>query len=196
MGMPVFSDAAELEQFRPYLMAVVRANVCTGTGDLLDLSGIVQQTFLEAYRQWEQLRGRPAAELLRRLRRMLANNLSDAVRRSTALKRDFGRRLSLDQVEDALAVSSIRLSGLMLTAAASPSDLAQREDRAALVAVALAELTDAQREALILHYWDGMTLAEIGVRLQRTPVAVAGLLKRGLKELRVRLHRHQTRGAL
>ena len=39
-----------------------------------------------------------------------------------------------------------------------------------------------------------MTLAEIGVRLRRTPVAVAGLLKRGLKELRVRLQRHQKRG--
>lgn len=194
--MPVLSNAAELERYRPYLMAVVRAHVCNGMGDFLDLSGIVQQTFLEACRQWEQLRGRPAAELLPRLRRILANNLSDAIRRSTAMKRDFGRRLSLDQVDDALAVSSIRLSGLMLTAAASPSDYAQREDRAALVALALAELPEAQREALILHYWDGMTLAEIGVRLRRTPVAVAGLLKRGLKGLRVRLHRDQKRGAL
>jgi hypothetical protein len=29
-----------------------------------------------------------------------------------------------------------------------------------------------------------MTLAEIGRRLERTPVAVAGLLKRGLQRLR------------
>ena len=37
---------------------------------------------------------------------------------------------------------------MLTAAAASPSDFAQREDRAALVAVALAELPDAQREAV------------------------------------------------
>ena len=43
-----------------------------------------------------------------------------------------------------------------------------------------------QREALVLHYWQGFSLAEIAARLDRTPDAVAGLLKRGLKHLRAR----------
>jgi DNA-directed RNA polymerase specialized sigma24 family protein len=52
------------------------------------------------------------------------------------------------------------------------------------MAVALAQLPVAQGEALVLQHWHGLTLAQIGERLDRTPVAVAGLLKRGLKQLR------------
>ena len=41
-----------------------------------------------------------------------------------------------------------------------------------------------QREALLLHYWQGCSLAEIAGRLNRTPDAAGGLLKRGLHRLR------------
>ncbi len=36
----------------------------------------------------------------------------------------------------------------------------------------------------MLQYWHGLTVAQISERLERTPVAVAGLLKRGLHRLR------------
>ena len=42
----------------------------------------------------------------------------------------------------------------------------------------------AQRDAIVLHYWQGCTLAETADRLDRTAPAVAGLLHRGLKKLR------------
>ena len=48
----------------------------------------------------------------------------------------------------------------------------------------IAHLAESQREALVLQYWHGWTLAQIAQRLGRTPAAVAGLLKRGLKTLR------------
>ena len=43
---------------------------------------------------------------------------------------------------------------------------------------------NAQREALVLQHWEGWSLAQIGDHLGRTPAAVAGLIKRGLKQLR------------
>jgi RNA polymerase sigma-70 factor (ECF subfamily) len=52
------------------------------------------------------------------------------------------------------------------------------------VAEALEQLPEAQREALVLQHWQGWTLAQIGAHLGRSPEAVAGLLKRGLKQLR------------
>ena len=55
------------------------------------------------------------------------------------------------------------------------------------MADALARLSPEQREALVLHYWQGCSLAEVGKSLERTPAAVAGLLKRGLKNLRGQL---------
>ena len=59
-----------------------------------------------------------------------------------------------------------------------------QEERGLQLAKAMDELSDAQREALILQYWEGCSLKEIGQQLDRTEAAVAGLLHRGLKKLR------------
>jgi RNA polymerase sigma-70 factor (ECF subfamily) len=56
-----------------------------------------------------------------------------------------------------------------------------------LLARALADLPEAQREAVTLHYLQGWPLAEIAGHLGRSPSAVMGLLHRGLKQLRARL---------
>ena len=52
------------------------------------------------------------------------------------------------------------------------------------MADALAQLPDAQREAVVQHHLQGATLAEVAAQLQRTEAVVAGLLHRGLKHLR------------
>lgn len=52
------------------------------------------------------------------------------------------------------------------------------------LADALAALPSAQYEAIVLHYWQGCSLAETAQQLGRSPAAVAGLLHRGLKTLR------------
>jgi RNA polymerase sigma-70 factor (ECF subfamily) len=56
------------------------------------------------------------------------------------------------------------------------------------MAEALDSLPEAQREALTLHYLQGWSLDDIGRQLGRSPSAVAGLIKRGLKQLRLLLH--------
>jgi len=53
----------------------------------------------------------------------------------------------------------------------------------------LARLPERCRTALTLHHLEGAPLAEIALALQTTPAAVDGLLKRGRRELRVRLTR-------
>jgi len=49
---------------------------------------------------------------------------------------------------------------------------------------ALAQLPEAQREAVTLRHLHGLPLAAIADRLGRGPAATAGLLKRGLARLR------------
>ena len=39
----------------------------------------------------------------------------------------------------------------------------------------------------MLHYWSGCTLVQIATHLGRSREAVAGLLKRGLRQLRVEM---------
>ena len=66
----------------------------------------------------------------------------------------------------------------------SPSQQVSREEELVAMADALAQLPEAQREAVILHHLQGATLVEVATQLQRTEAAVAGLLHRGMKQLR------------
>ena len=142
---------------------------------------MVQQTLLEAHRKRAQFRGTTDAERAGWLRQMLAFNLADALRHFGRHKRDAAREHSLEQE---LEQSSIRLGSWLAADEASPSADAVRHDEAVRVATALAALPEANREAVVLRYYEGLSLDEISARLGRTPPAVAGLLKRGLKQLR------------
>jgi RNA polymerase sigma-70 factor (ECF subfamily) len=115
------------------------------------------------------------------LRRALANNLADELRRRAAGKRDAARQRSL---EAELDQSSARLGEFLAADQSSPSAHAQREEQAVALARALAALPEAQREAIVLQHWHGWPLAQIAEHLGRTRAAVAGLIKRGLQALR------------
>jgi len=70
----------------------------------------------------------------------------------------------------------------------TPSQKAIRGEQANRLAQALAALPDDQREAVRLRHLEGWALAEIAVRVGRSSAATAGLIKRGMKALRRRLH--------
>ena len=175
------AEAAVLERFRCYLEVLAQVQLDPRLRGKLDASGVVQQTLLEAHRALAQTEGWDDEQRLAWLRRILANNLTDEVRKATTQGRDARRERSL---EADLERSSARLEAWLVADQSSPSLHAQRHEQALRLADALAQLPPAQREALILQHWHGWTLAEIGRHLDRTPAAVAGLLHRGLERLR------------
>ncbi len=181
MGDDTDDSALALEQFRSYLLLLARLHLDDRLRGKLDPSDVVQQTLLDAHRQRQQFRGNSPAELAAWLRQILACNLTDARRALGRARRDVNRERSL---EAALDDSSARLEQWLPANQSSPSQQAQRQERAVRLAAALATLPDAQREALVLRHCQGQSLAEISTHLGRTPDAVAGLLKRGLRELR------------
>jgi RNA polymerase sigma-70 factor (ECF subfamily) len=173
-----------LERFREYLRLLARLQLDPRLRGKLDPSDVVQQTLLEAYEKREQFRGSTEGEWLAWLRQALAHNLADALRAFGQARRDVARERSL---EAAVEASSRRLQAWLAADQSSPSQQAERHERAVRLAEALAALPDDNREALVLHYCQDMPLADIAAHLGRTPAAVAGLLKRGLKQLRARL---------
>ena len=192
------SPAATLDRYRPYLMLLARAQVCDrAQRDRVDLSGVVQQTFLEAHQKIGDFRAGPAGEesaaMAGWLRRILANNLADALRGQGRAKRDAGRERSLERE---LEQSSVRLGSVLAADQSSPSQGAHRADRAVLLAAALAELPEAQREVVLLRHWEGWPLAKVAEHLGRTPASVVGLLQRGLKALREALAERRQEGEL
>jgi RNA polymerase sigma-70 factor, ECF subfamily len=173
------------ERFRAALHTLARLKVDPRLHAKLDLSGVVQQTLLEAYQARAKWQGEDDGRQLAYLRQALGHNLTDALRYFAAGKRDLARERPL---ADAAGLSSSRVQEWVAADQTSPSDAAARAERDLRLADALNALPDAQREALILQHWHGWSLAEIGERLGRSPAAVAGLIKRGLQTLRERLH--------
>jgi RNA polymerase sigma-70 factor (ECF subfamily) len=184
MQQDEFPAGAALERYRNYLRLLARVQLGSRPGVRIDPSDLVQQTLLEAYQKRDQFRGRNDAERAGWLRMILARNVADALRAQGRLKRDVSRERSLEQE---LAESSARLGSWLAADGPSPCEYAQQHEQAIRLADALAGLAADQRDALVLHYWQGCTLAEVGAHLERTPGAVAGLLKRGLKNLREQL---------
>ena len=150
----------------------------------LDASDVVQQTLLEAHQGLAQFRGQTSGEQAAWLRQALARNLANAVRDLRRDKRDVARERSL---EAALDESSARLEGWLAAEQSSPSQRAERHERAVLLAEALDALPESQREAVVLRHWHGWSLTDIAGQLGCTTAAVTGLLHRGLKHLRKRL---------
>ena len=90
------------------------------------------------------------------MRTILARNVADAIRAQGRQKRDIARERSLEAQLEAYP-SARRLAGGENSA---PSQQAVRHEQAVLLANALARLPNSQREALVLHYWQGCSLAE------------------------------------
>jgi RNA polymerase sigma-70 factor (ECF subfamily) len=172
---------ANLECFREYLSLLARLQVEPRLRPRIDLSGVVQQTLLEAYQARTQLQGHNSAQVAAWLRRILANNLADEVRRLLADKRDPAREFSL---EAALEASSARLQEWLAAEQSSPSEQAMQHEQGVRLAQALARLPENQRRAVELHHLQGRSLAEVATELDLSRPAVAGLLHRGLKKLR------------
>lgn len=80
--------------------------------------------------------------------------------------------------------SSARLEGWLAGPEPAPDVHAAHNEQVLRLADALAALPGSQQEAVVRHYWQGQTVSQIAADLDRTPAAVAGLLKRGLRQLR------------
>ncbi len=173
--------SSELNRYRQYLMLLARMEIDPRSRERLDPSDVVQQTLMDAYQKRDQFRGTSGAEKAAWLRQILANNLVDALRAVGRKKRDVGREVSLEmQIEQ----SSQQIGMWLAAEQSTPSQKLDQHELAIRLADALAELPSAQREALVLQNWENWTLAAIAEHMDRTPAAVAGLLKRGLRRLR------------
>jgi RNA polymerase sigma-70 factor (ECF subfamily) len=168
-----------------YLQALAR-NELTGTLQTkLSGSDLVQDTLVEAERCFADFRGSTQQELISWLRRILLNNLADAHRRyCQAAKREAGREVPLPQKS-----GDTDSFGDIASDTSTPSQRAVRMEDEARVCQALLRLPDDRRAVIEYRHRDGLSFAEIGRRMNRSPDAVRHLWARAIDQLRGLLER-------
>jgi RNA polymerase sigma-70 factor (ECF subfamily) len=153
-------------------------------------SDIVQDTFFEAHRDFNQFRGKSTAEFVAWLRRIVVHNILRVVEQHVlAEKRDVRREISLEEIGRRLEQSTVRLETLLAVDAETPSRCAVRHEREILLADALAGLPADYRDVIVLRHIEGLPFEEVALRMDRTSGAVRMLWLRALKRLREVLER-------
>ncbi len=182
-GEPAAREAL-LAGYRPYLHVLATAQLGRHLRAKCDPSDLVQQTLLEAHRDFDGFQGEQEGELLAWLRRILAHNLFNEARRYAAQQRDAARELSLDQMQTGLTHSSLTLAHCLADAGPSPSSIAQRRERAVVLANALSQLPEDYRTVLLLRVFEELPAEEVARRMDRSAGAVRMLQMRALSALR------------
>ncbi len=170
-----------LDQYCSYLTLIADAQMNAKLKAKEESSDIVQETMLEAHRDYERFRGKTDAELRAWLRSILTNNLVSAARYHSRQKRNGGRELSLNSQ---LELSCRKQQYHFTTETSFPGLKLAQQERSEKLAAALRRLLADERTAVALKHFHNRSVAEIAQHLGRTQEAVAGLLRRGLKKLR------------
>jgi RNA polymerase sigma-70 factor (ECF subfamily) len=152
-------------------------------------SDLVQQTLLEAHRDFVGFQGQHEGELLAWLRRILAHNLFNEARRYGAQQRNAEREVSLDGVRAGVDDSSAALERCLAVSGPSPSQAAQRHETAVHLADALARLPEDYQSVLLLRVFEELPAEEVARRMGRSAGAVRMLQMRALTALRQEMER-------
>ena len=166
-----------LELYRNYLRVLARIEIGRKLQGKLDASDLVQETFLEAHRNFPLFQGTDEPQFACWLRQILAAKVANLVRHYFGTQ---GRDVRLEQELAAHVDNSSRLLGNELAASiSSPSLQAVRREQAVLLADALEQLPDDYREVIILRHLEGLTFPEVARRMTRTQDSVEKLWLRG-----------------
>ncbi len=171
-------------RYQHYLYVLAQAQLGKRLRAKCAPSDIVQQTLLEAHRDFAGFQGQHEGELLAWLRRILAHNLFNEARRYDALQRDAGREVSLDQVRAGVDHSSLNLQRCLASTGPSPSEIAQEHESAARLADVLSGLPEDYQTVLLLRVFEALPAEEVAQRMGRSAGAVRMLQMRALTALR------------
>jgi RNA polymerase sigma-70 factor (ECF subfamily) len=167
-----------LDGCRQYLELIADAEVGTDLRAKMGVSDLVQETFPEAQKDIEQIRGASRDELLAWLRTILLHRLSRlyGYYRGTE-KRNPAREWHPPQ-------SSVNLlEQLFDSQQTSPSGFAVRTEKIELVRRAISRLPVASRKVVLLRYRDRLKFSEIAAKLDRSPDAVRMVWYRAIDRL-------------
>jgi RNA polymerase sigma-70 factor (ECF subfamily) len=168
-----------LEACRAYLLSIANQGLATDLQAKGGASDLVQETFLEAHRDFGRFQGTTEAELLAWLRCLLQNNVANFARgyRATG-KRQIGREVRLENGDS----STVGNAGLVADTS-SPSTEAMAHEKAEAVAQALGRLPEDYRRVIVLRNQERREFDDIGRLMERSADAARRLWSRAIERL-------------
>ena len=170
---------------RNYVNLVARTQVEGWLRAKVDASDLVQQTLLEAYRDFPRFHGVTEAEWLGWLKRILRHNAADFVRRYNGTdKRQARREVALVNPHDSQAPDGLaNLAG----DDESPSQALLRKERELQLADAMARLAPDHCEVIVLRNLQRLPFDEVAKRMDRSRPAAQMLWMRAMQKLQEEL---------
>jgi RNA polymerase sigma-70 factor (ECF subfamily) len=170
---------------RSYVGLVARATLERKLQAKVDASDLVQQTLLDAHRDFAQFAGSTEQEWLAWLRKILAHNTGDAYRHFAADKRQIHREFSLHAPRDDNSPADSQALGFDPPSPVdTPSQIVLGQEQELAVAEAIAQLPEDYREVVFLRNVQRLPFEEVAVRMERSRPAVQMLWMRALHQLR------------
>jgi RNA polymerase sigma-70 factor, ECF subfamily len=164
-----------LELCRGYLLHIANDGLAPELRSKGGASDLVQDTFLDAQRDFCRFHGSSDAELRAWLRQLLLHNAANFARsyRETG-KRQVGREISLGRAD---------IGGALAAEIPSPSGEAMAREQAEALQRALERLPEDYRRVIILRNQERRSFEEIGALMARSAYAVRRLWARAVERL-------------
>jgi RNA polymerase sigma-70 factor (ECF subfamily) len=143
---------------------------------------VVQEAYLDVARRIDRFEDRGADSFLSWLHAILNQKLAQAQRAEHRQRRDLGREVSVE-----LGTSSSSYWNLLdhlCTDPETPSRVVRREEAFSAMLLCIDNLSESHRQVIQLRYLEGLSVAEVGRRLDKSEAAVVTQTRRGLAALR------------
>lgn len=172
-----------LSYYSPYLQLIAEESIGARLRRREGASDVVQRTLMEAVAAIKQCRGESEPEFTVWIHQILRRNPANLVRDNFAAKRDVRREQCFDPSDE-----SATITWFLPAADQTTPDVKVTKAEAALnLACAIESLPEDQRLAIRMRHLEKAGIAAIAEAMDRTPAAVASLLRRGLQGLREQL---------
>jgi RNA polymerase sigma factor (sigma-70 family) len=176
-----WARAQLLEVLTPQVRLMVRARLAPTPNQLFAVDELVDQVLMGVVGGVGRLENRTATGMKSFLSRIVRNKVADFIREARAP----GRRLAIQSLDTTVAdLSQVGPMWQFLSASGmSPRTALDHAECLSRLMDELGRLEAAEREALVLTFFDRLTVAEMAEQMQLTRAAAAKLVVRGLRTL-------------
>jgi RNA polymerase sigma-70 factor (ECF subfamily) len=179
-----------LDHYRDYLLRVANEELQSDLVPKVAPSDLVQETFLQAARDFRRFAGQGEAALRAWLRQILIHNLSDARRSFLGTqRRDLSRETGLHGSGRGFTLA-VDIEGCL----SGPGKGNAGTDNRLAVQAALARLSEVDRQVITLRTFEGLTFEQVGAAIGRSAEASRKLWSRAIDKLACILNESPSHG--